>query len=360
MSYTKEERIKVIQSYYENSRSVKITFRKIREFFGKHNRPTELAIQNLVKKFEKTGSVLNIPTPVHTRPARSVENIAAVRDSVAESRTVSVRRRSQRLGLSNTSTWRIMSKDLHLRAYKIQLVQELKPADHSLRRTFADWILESQAGDAQFCKKIIFSDEAHFHLSGYVNKQNCRIWGEENPRVMQEVSMHPQRVTVWCGFWAGGVIGPYFFENREGDALTVNGVRYREMIENFCWPELDGMDLENMWFQQDGATCHTANETLELLQTKFPGRVISKRGDVNWPARSCDLTPLDYFLWGYVKGKVYANNPQTISELKNEIRRVIGEIEPHLCENVVQNLDKRVTSCKKSRGGHLDDIVFHI
>ena len=58
--------------------------------------------------------------------------------------------------------------------------------------------------DADFGRKIIFSDEVHFHLSGYVNKQNCRIWGTENPHVFVEKPMHPQRVTVWCGLWSGG------------------------------------------------------------------------------------------------------------------------------------------------------------
>ena len=62
-------------------------------------------------------------------------------------------------------------------------------------------------------RKIIFSDEAHFHLGGYVNKQNCRIWGSEQPHANVERPMHPPRVTVWCGFWSGGIIGPFFFEN---------------------------------------------------------------------------------------------------------------------------------------------------
>ncbi|XP_075150474.1 uncharacterized protein LOC142224574 [Haematobia irritans] len=107
--------------------------------------------------------------------------------------------------------------------------------------------------------------------------------------------MHPQRVTVWCGLWAGDIIGPYFFQNEAGQTVTVNGVRYREMITNFLWPELDDMDVDDMWFQQDGATCHTSNETMALLRNKFNGLVISRNGDVNWPLRSCDLTPLDFF-----------------------------------------------------------------
>ena len=82
-------------------------------------------------------------------------------------------------------------------------------------------------------------------------------------------------------------------------------------------------------------------------------------GDVNWPPRSCDLTPLDFFLSGHVKGKVYADNPQTIPQLKDNIERVIGEIDPSLCENVMKHFGKRLVVCQKSRGGHLEDIIFH-
>lgn len=92
---------------------------------------------------------------------------------------------------------------------------------------------------------------------------------------------------------AGGIIGPYFFENEDGQTETVNGVRYRTMIRDFFWPQIEDMEIDDMWFQQDGATCHTAGLTIELLRTKFPNRVISRFGDVNWPPRSCDITPLD-------------------------------------------------------------------
>jgi len=93
-------------------------------------------------------------------------------------------------------------KDLSFHAYKIQLTQELKLADHEKRRMFPRWIFDKQLENDDFTMKIIFSDEAHFHLSGFVNKQNCRIWSSENPRQIQEREMHPQRVTVWCAFWA--------------------------------------------------------------------------------------------------------------------------------------------------------------
>ncbi|GFW08149.1 uncharacterized protein TNCV_2979161 [Trichonephila clavipes] len=49
-------------------------------------------------------------------------------------------------------------------------------------------------------------DEAHFWLNGYVNKQNCRIWSEANPQVYVETPLHPEKLTVWCALWAGGIL----------------------------------------------------------------------------------------------------------------------------------------------------------
>lgn len=77
----------------------------------------------------------------------------------------------------------------------------------------------------------------------------------------------------------------------------------------FFWPEIEDMDVGDKWFQEDGATCHTARSILALLQQKLPGRVISRFADVNWTPRLCDLTPLDLFSWGYAKDRVYRTNP---------------------------------------------------
>ena len=96
-----------------------------------------------------------------------------------------------------------------------------------------------------------------------------------------EKQMHPQRVAVWCGFWAEGVIGPYFFENEAGQAATVNGARYRDAITRFFLPKLDDIYVADMWFQRDGATYCTANKTIQLLHETFPGRVLFRFGDQN-------------------------------------------------------------------------------
>ncbi|GFW20148.1 uncharacterized protein TNCV_2320891 [Trichonephila clavipes] len=98
------------------------------------------------------------------------------------------------------------------------------------------------------------------------------------------------------------------------------------MITNFFIPELNNHDVQELWFQQDGATCHTARATIDLLKDTLGDRLISRFGPVNRPPRSCDLTPLDYFLWGYVKSLVYADKPQTLDHLEDNIRRVIADI----------------------------------
>ncbi|GFY16641.1 uncharacterized protein TNCV_2787671 [Trichonephila clavipes] len=98
------------------------------------------------------------------------------------------------------------------------------------------------------------------------------------------------------------------------------------MITNFFIPELNNHDVQELWFQQDGATYHTARATIDLLKDTFGDRLISRFEPVNWPPRSCDLTPLDYFLWRYVKSLVYADKPQTLDHLEDNIRRVITDI----------------------------------
>ncbi|CAK9806600.1 hypothetical protein ANTPLA_LOCUS4952 [Anthophora plagiata] len=298
-NYSVEQRVQIIKLYYQNQCSVRATFRALHDFDGAHNRSVESTIRRLVNKFELTGSVNNQTTP--------------------------------------TSAWRILRRDLGLHPYKIQLTQELKANEHRQRRAFADLVLEQLEVDPEFGRKIIFSDEAHFWMNGYVNKQNCRIWEDNNPHETHQLQMHPEKVTVWCGFWSGEVIGPYFFQNEVGAAITVTDERYRSMITNFLWPKLKDMDLNNMWFQQDGTTCHTAHATMDLLHDIFNGMIISCFGDVNWPPRSCDLMPLDFFLWGYVKSRVYANKPQTIDALKINITNAINDIDPDLCGRIIEN-----------------------
>ncbi|GFV55237.1 transposable element Tc3 transposase [Trichonephila clavipes] len=131
------------------------------------------------------------------------------------------------------------------------------------------------------------------------------------------------------------------------------------MITNCFIPELNNHEVQELWFQQDGATCHTALATIDLLKDTFGDRQISRFGPVNWPPRSCDLTPLDYFLWGYVKSLVYADKPQTLDHLEDNIHRVIRRvIRPQMLEKVIENWMSRLDYIRASRGSPMPDSKF--
>ncbi|GFT26468.1 transposable element Tcb1 transposase [Trichonephila clavipes] len=144
---------------------------------------------------------------------------------------------------------------------------------------FVEWDQSEIAVVPDFHKRILFSDKTHFWLNGYVNKQNCRIWSEANPQVYVETPLHPEKLTFGTLY---GLVES-FFKNDEGHNVTVNGDRYRAMINNFFIPELNNHDVQELWFQQDGATCHTARATIDLLKDTFGDRLISRFGPVNWP-----------------------------------------------------------------------------
>ncbi|GFT92289.1 uncharacterized protein TNCV_319491 [Trichonephila clavipes] len=104
------------------------------------------------------------------------------------------------------------------------------------RRRFVEWAQNEIAIAPDFHKRILFSDEAHFWLNGYVNKQNCRIWVKLiHKNCMSKHRYIQKKLTVWCALWAGGIIDSYFFKNDEGHTVTVNGDRYRAMITNFSF-----------------------------------------------------------------------------------------------------------------------------
>ncbi|GFW25745.1 uncharacterized protein TNCV_1310061 [Trichonephila clavipes] len=149
-----------------------------------------------------------------------------------------------------------------------------------------------------------------------------------------------------------------FFKNDEGHNVTVNGDQNRAMITNFFILELNNHDVQELRFQQNGATCHTARATIDLLKDTFSDRLISRFGPVNWPPRSWDLTPLDYFLWGYVKSLVYADKPQTLDHLEDNIRCVIADIRPQMLEKVIENWTSRLDYIRASRGSHMPEIIF--
>ena len=155
----------------------------------------------------------------------------------------------------------------------------------------------------------------------------------------------------------GADFGPFFFENEQVKAVTVNGDRYWAMLKKFLFTKIEVKDIGNSWFQQGGATYYTAKATLDVLRPVFEDRISRRRADVVLPSRTCDLTPLDYYLWDAVKDKCYADKPQTIDALKDNIREAICEIQLHTIDYRLKNWTDRVAYCMTSQGSHLNEII---
>ena len=363
MAWTTEEKIFIVEAYLRLN-SAHLAQLQFKKQFGKLIFPTHSVIYNWVRRFRTYGTVncLNKKDPgreSHSgRPksSRSPNNIAAVRDSVIRSPCKSLRRRSQELGIEKESLRRILKTDLHLHPYRIQIKQALTPEDLRKRTTMCQWFCEMIDDDPEFLNDVWFSDEAHFLLSGHVNSKNNIFWGSAPPDYCLEKPLHSSKCTAWVAISKHGIIGPFWFEDVNGQAVTINTKRYVEVLRKF-WAELGqrrGVTRAIQWFQQDGATPHTSNESLEWLHQHFPGRLISRRCDPEWSPHSPDLNPPDFFLWGYLKDRVYADNPQTISDLKAAITAAIQAIPRDACERVIENFHRRVKVCKQRRGAHLE------
>ncbi|GFU51827.1 DUF4817 domain-containing protein [Trichonephila clavipes] len=134
-----EQRFQIVQFYFENNGSVRNTYCALRPFYRRQNRPSEQLIRLTMERFRTTFTLIDNSHPQRRRTVRKEEAVATVERSIEKDPNESIRHRAQELDLCPSTLWKILRKDLGLRAYKIQLVQELKPNDHQARRRFVEW-----------------------------------------------------------------------------------------------------------------------------------------------------------------------------------------------------------------------------
>jgi hypothetical protein len=150
---------------------------------------------------------------------------------------------------------------------------------------------------------LLKSDEAHYHVSGYMNKQNCRCWTPNIPHELHQHPLHNATVSVWCAVSSHCITGPYCFENALGCTVNVNAEQYRVMPETFLCSESRPRQHDLLWLQQDRATAHTAQNSMHVLRTMFPADSFLCQGH-QLPVCSPDLAVLNCFLWDCIKSRV--------------------------------------------------------
>lgn len=136
------------------------------------------------------------PGPSYT--VTTPEVLDVVEKHFEENPNDSIRKAADKLGLNRETLRLIMRRFLKMFPYKISIHQKLTEAAMAKRKEFCEKVYSMIENEELDVDKIIFSDEAHFHLDGYVNKQNYRYWGTQPPVFMQSKSAHPQRLTAWA------------------------------------------------------------------------------------------------------------------------------------------------------------------
>lgn len=218
-------------------------------------------------------------------------------------------------GIDQKSVWKILHTN-KFPPYKMKLVQELNEDDFDRRLEFCEIMMDEIDADLNFLYRIVFSDEATFQINGNINRHNFRYWSDVNPNWMRDNHTQPQKLNVWMGMVNNVLFGPFFILG------NLTAATYEIMLRDQIIPAIRaviGEDFENVCFQQDGAPPHFARDVRNFLNENFTERWIDRRGPIEWPARSPDLTPLDYFLWGYLKSKVYVTKPQNLDDLRQRI-----------------------------------------
>ncbi|GFG39802.1 hypothetical protein Cfor_10577 [Coptotermes formosanus] len=235
--------------------------------------------------------------------------------------------------MPQSSVWCILRKRLRVKGYRLQLLQVLNPQDHNLRFHFCVDFLQRLEED-RFAEKLVFSDEATFHECGNGNRHNVRIWGTENPHATVEHVRDSPKVNVFGAVSSRKVYGPFFFAEP-----TVTGINCLDMLQLWLLPQLQE-DSEDFIFQQDGAPPHFHFDVRAHLSANLPGCWIGRASDndspvLPWPPRSPDVTVCDFFLWGYIKDRVYVPPmPRDLAQLRQSIVGAVAAVDRQMLQRV--------------------------
>lgn len=257
---------------------------------------------------------------------------------------------------SHSRVWQSLH-DNGMHPYHFQRVQELTPADFNPRERFAHWFLNKYQEDNEFPKYVLFTDESTFTRSGIVNTHNFHMWQNENPHIVRQSNyQHRFSVNVWAGIISNNLVGPYVLPER------VTGESYYVFLREVLPGLLDSVPLgirRRMWFQHDGCPAHYAINVRQYLDRTYPNRWIGRSGPVPWPARSPDMTPLDFYLWGHMKSLIYETPVETEMDLVGRIVAAAGCIadDPGVFDRVQESILRRYQKCIDVQGRHFEQFL---
>lgn len=202
---------------------------------------------------------------------------------------------------------------------------------------------------ANFGRLVVWSDESHISSAGIFNRTTNRFWSCENNHVTVERQQQGRfGFNVSC-FVFGGRLTYHIFDG------NLNSPGYVRILD-ICLPELlDNIPLNRfreVFFQQDGAPCHNAGVVRNYLNERFGQQWIGNNGPIHWPPRSPDLSLLDFFLWGYIKNKIFMRRHESREQLENATRDAFQSLslKPLFLISSIEAVFKRCGTCLQKNG----------
>lgn len=346
---TIRQRINIVMLWKE-TRNVRETARRFNGDNPSRLRPlSSSTVSKIIEKFNVTGSVADKNRSGRPKSAINNQNIAQVTSIVDEDEHVSTRKISRQIDISQSSVVRILKKEKFF-PYKMGCTFKIYEEDYARRLHFCQEMSQKLNNDPTIMNKILWSDESLFFLNGTPNHQNYRYWSKSNPHwVTESKYINAPKVMIWAGIINSQIIGPYFFP------ANVNSESYLQMLGDWLLPELQSNNINplEIYLQQDGAAAHNARIVKEWIMENFYD-YIGTHATIKWPARSPDLTPCDFFLWGYIKDIVYRKNSRNLNELKENITLAFQSLTREMLSKVEQEIKKRWDICIIANGGHAD------
>lgn len=353
MNYCQQDLISMIYVIGECSGNCFLASRVYAQTFPDRRHPDPRMLENLKERFDRTGSVA-YEKKTRTKSVLNEETELTINLAVVENPEISVRRVSKDLSIKKSSVGVCLKRN-KFHPYHAQLHQELNNDDFQRRVDFCRWAQGQFAENEDFFKFVLFTDESTFHRNGFVNRHNFHFYDTQNPhKVIVNNFQHNWSLNVWGGIINDFVIGPYFFEDRVTGEVFLNFLRndfpiLTRHVPNFI--------KEVMWLQLDGAPSHFHTNVRQHITENFPARWIGRLGPVAWPPRSPDLTPMDYFLWGFVKYDVYGTEATTKENMMERIRESFRRITPEMLRQVRNSFIKRINLCFNHNGQHFEQFL---
>lgn len=256
--------------------------------------------------------------------------------------------------------WKIQNtlKKYKFRPFKFTKVQFLSEDNKQERLQFCQIMLRELERNPNFFYKIAWTDESNLSTSGIFNRKNCHYWSQTNPHQTKIIKSSGRRsINVWCGITNNIILGPLLYEG------SLTGERYLQFLNNEIEEYLEEIPLvhvNRLIWQHDGAPPHNVQNVTNYLNRKYP-RWIGRYGNIKWPPNSPDLTLMDRFFWGTIKGSLFDNNPTfpNIEVLQNALIISINAIknDPLMVSDAVKNLEKCYRLCVQENGGHFEHLL---